>query len=1200
MVGSVVREATGQGAGAGALGPFELGSVIGSGGMGVVWLARHRAQGVPVAIKVIEHRLAQEERYHAAFRHEVRAVASLEHPGIVGVYDYGQVPADHGVLPAGSPYLVMEYVEHGSLDLLRDRMSWPLLRHVALGVLDALAHAHARGIVHRDMKPGNVLLSQQADGVLGVKLTDFGVAHALGAEGDEDVIYASAGTLDYMPPEQSQGQWRDFGPWTDLYAVGCMLWELVTGRPPYEGNAPFALILQHYQAPVPRLSARFEVPLELEGWLRRLLQKAPEGRYVSAADAAWALRQLGAREEAPSRFSSVWPTLKNARSTSRTPTLLWGDAASAQAEAQAEVAWGHATTMALETMGVEASGLLEALAWRDRDAEDGPLSPPGQRPPWEPGWRRSSSGEAQHKPLTGAGLGLYGLRELPLVGRVSERDAIWAALGEVSASGQPRALVVRGPSGVGKSRLVEWMAVRAQELGQATWMRASYGPLGGPAEGMSRMIANYVQGNGMERAKLYGHMVNACKRLAPDLEEGVRAARAAALCELLSPARGGAPSRQTMEVPRVRLEQEQERFEVIAQFLSMASARRPVVVWLDDVMWGAEALGFVRWALTRRDVGDALPVLFLLTAREELLPERPIEGRALSALSSVARVGTLEVGPLPEAAHYALVSELLGLDAGLVAEIAARTQGNPLFAVQLVGDWVERGLLELRGQGLQLVAGAEVSLPDDLHTLWRGRIERLEALPLYGMSGEQVACALELAAALGQEVDLGEWREVCVQEQIPVSPAVVEGLLSQRLVLGTPTGFAFVHGMLRESLERLASERGRLAGNHRACAQLLRSRYGEHAQGHAERVAQHLTLAGDFAGALLPLLDASYQHQLAGQYDRAERVLAEHGRLSARLGLGAEDVRVMRAGMQRAWLGWSRGGAQGEAAEAEAAALEALARRLGHDDVLGEALRLRGLVARFGGALEESLTVLEQALACFERVGDAEGAARAALSVAVALRELGRLEEAEALLIDAVRRAEASDLYILLPRCFGNLAEVSLQAGDLVKARERFERARQSAEAVGDRKGVAFAVQGLGDLALSRGEWAASREWYGKAEAIFAAAGSRYVEDVRLNIAVALVLEERYAQAEARVQTLGKSRGAFQDALGHVIVVACAAARSDWAGWDSGLAKAAAALSRTDVWRRALELVGAHAAGLARSMGEGGRADELERLLLQE
>jgi eukaryotic-like serine/threonine-protein kinase len=719
---------------------------------------------------------------------------------------------------------------------------------------------------------------------------------------------------------------------------------------------------------------------------------------------------------------------------------------------------------------------------------------------------------------------------------------------------------------------------------------------------MGRMIANHVQGTGMERAKLYSHMLSVCKRLAPALDEQVRAARAAALCELLQPAGTGAPTHQTMEVPRVRLEQEQERFEVIAQLLAMACSRRPVVVWLDDVMWGAEALSFVRWALTKRSRDEAWPVLFLLTVREELLPERPLEARALEVLEGVDGVSRLEVGALSEAAHHELVSELLGLEAGLVSEIAARTQGNPLFAVQLVGDWVERGLLELKGQGLQLVPGAEVALPDDMHSLWKARIERLEAQPFYGMPSAHVACALELAAALGQDVDLGEWRALCAQEGLAAGPALVEGLLSQRLAVGTPTGFAFVHGMLRESLERVAGERGRLTGHHRACAQLLRARYGEHAQGHAERVAQHLTLAGDFAGALLPLLDASYQYQLAGQYERAERVLAEHGRLAARLGIGAEQVQVMRARMQRAWLGWSRGGDAGDAAVAEAAVLEEAARRLGHDDVLGEALRLRGLVARFGGALEESLTVLEQALACFERVGDAEGAARAALSVAVALRELGRLGEAEALLLDAVRRAEASDLYILLPRCFGNLAEVSLQAGDLVRARERFERARQSAEAVGDRKGVAFAVQGLGDLALTRGEWAASRGWYERAEAIFMAAGSRYVEDVRLNIAVALVLEERYEEGAARVYALGKSRGAFQDALGHVIVMACAAARGDWSGWEEGIRRTGEALERTDIWRRSLELVGERAVKLAREAGEGERADALERLcgVLQE
>jgi tetratricopeptide (TPR) repeat protein len=945
------------------------------------------------------------------------------------------------------------------------------------------------------------------------------------------------------------------------------------------------------------LTPRFEAPPALEGWLRRLLQKAPEGRYVSAADAAWALRQLDLSADAPVRFSALWPSLTNKQSASATPTMLWGDAIAQQAAQTPPMDWGYATTMALNALETSADNLFAALAWRDRDAEDGPLSPPGQRPPWGASWRRDHTG-AQHKPLTGAGLGLYGLRELPLIGRAAERDAIWDALGQVSQDGQPRAMTVRGPSGVGKSRLVEWMAVRAQELGQATWMRASYGPLGGPAEGMSRMIANYTQATGMERAKLYPHIQHVCKRLAPALDEDVRAARAAAICELLSPA-PSAPTHQTMEIPRVRLEQEQERFEVIAQLMEMACARRPLIVWLDDVMWGAEAVAFVRWVLTRRDASTPLPALFLLTVREELLPERPVEARALDAIEQLDRVQRLEIGPLSPDAHQELVSELLGLDAALIQQIAQRTQGNPLFAVQLVGDWVERGLLELRGHGLQLVHNAQVALPDDLHSIWKGRIARLEAAPHYGMPTAQVERALGLAAALGQEVDLSEWAEVCRMEGIIVSPLLVEALLSQRLAIGTRTGFAFVHGMLRESLERLAAERGQLAHLHRACAQMLRARHGEHAQGHAERVAQHLTIAGDYAEALLPLLDASYQYQLAGQYDRAERVLDEHARLAQELGLSAEDVRVMRAGMQRAWLGWSRGGAHSEQAVQSAAQLEATARRLGHDDVLGEALRLRGLVARFGGALEESLTLLEQALECFKRIGDAEGATKATLSVAVAMRELGRLEEAEALLIDAVQRAEASALYILLPRCFGNLAEVSLQASDWERARERFTRAQRAAEAVGDRKGAAFAVQGLGDLALSQGLWATAREHYAKAESIFAAAGSRYVEDVRLNIAAALALDGLYHQAAQCLATLGKSRGAFQDALSHAIAMTCAAYERDWATWDVRLARAKDALTRTDVWRRSLELIGQRACQLARSAGQEDRAAALEAVLSQ-
>ncbi|MCO4772502.1 MAG: serine/threonine protein kinase, partial [Deltaproteobacteria bacterium] len=158
-----------------ALGPFVLESILGRGGMAVVWRARHQEQGDPVAVKVLTSDGARNPLFFKTFRSEARGAAGLDHPGIVSVYDHGLVDdaadeASAGTLLSGSPYLVMEIAGPGTLTRHKGRLAWPELQGVLLGLLDALAHAHARGVVHRDIKPANVLVGD--DGT--VKLTDFG------------------------------------------------------------------------------------------------------------------------------------------------------------------------------------------------------------------------------------------------------------------------------------------------------------------------------------------------------------------------------------------------------------------------------------------------------------------------------------------------------------------------------------------------------------------------------------------------------------------------------------------------------------------------------------------------------------------------------------------------------------------------------------------------------------------------------------------------------------------------------------------------------------------------------------------------------------------------------------------------------------------------------------------------------------------
>ncbi|MDQ3035832.1 MAG: serine/threonine protein kinase, partial [Myxococcota bacterium] len=269
--------------GAIAIGPFELHAPIGRGGMGEVWRGVHVAQDVPVALKVLRGERALSVGYVAAFRREAERMAALDHPAIVTILDFGVLPADAGArsggrLVGGSPYLAMELAEGGALTA---PLAWPEVASVMRVLLDALAHAHARGVIHRDLKPANVLVSHCADrSRADVLLTDFGIAHAQGSDSPADQRDGELiGTPGFMAPEQVRGDWRDLGPWTDLYALGCVAWSLLAGAPPFDGETPAQILFRQLTHELPRLPAHVAVPEGAQAWIDRLACVSPRARF---------------------------------------------------------------------------------------------------------------------------------------------------------------------------------------------------------------------------------------------------------------------------------------------------------------------------------------------------------------------------------------------------------------------------------------------------------------------------------------------------------------------------------------------------------------------------------------------------------------------------------------------------------------------------------------------------------------------------------------------------------------------------------------------------------------------------------------------------------------------------------------------------------------------------------------------------------
>ena len=249
---------------------------LGRGGMAVVYLARQTDLDRLVALKELAAFHAADADFARRFVRESRLAGSLVHPNVITVFDY----FEH----AGTPYIAMEYVDRGSLRPYVGRMTLAQIGGVLDGLLAGLAEAEKHNIVHRDLKPENLMVTSTGT----VKIADFGIAKATQAADTSAFVTATGttvGTPPYMAPEQAMA--KDVGSWTDLYSVGCMAYELFTGKPPfYDTDEPLAILLRHISEALPPASEVADVDPEISAWIERLTAKDPKSRPESAT-AAW-------------------------------------------------------------------------------------------------------------------------------------------------------------------------------------------------------------------------------------------------------------------------------------------------------------------------------------------------------------------------------------------------------------------------------------------------------------------------------------------------------------------------------------------------------------------------------------------------------------------------------------------------------------------------------------------------------------------------------------------------------------------------------------------------------------------------------------------------------------------------------------------------------------------------------------------------
>lgn len=275
---------------------YEVMSLLGRGAMGVVYKARQIGLDRIVALKILPQGGHEDEETLQRFRTEAKAMAQLHHPNIVQIYDIGE--------EAGIPYFSLEFVDGGSLaQKLHGKPQPPRQAALLLETLAlAIAAAHERGVIHRDLKPGNVLLTTAGQ----PKITDFGLAKLLGAQSGYTLQGAILGTPSYMAPEQARGHTKHIGPAVDIFALGAILYEALTGRPPFQGATVMETMQQlvHDRA-VPARRLRPEIPVDLERIVMKCLEKNPADRYSTAIALAEDLRRFLSGHDVQARSPGI-------------------------------------------------------------------------------------------------------------------------------------------------------------------------------------------------------------------------------------------------------------------------------------------------------------------------------------------------------------------------------------------------------------------------------------------------------------------------------------------------------------------------------------------------------------------------------------------------------------------------------------------------------------------------------------------------------------------------------------------------------------------------------------------------------------------------------------------------------------------------------------------------------------------------------
>jgi eukaryotic-like serine/threonine-protein kinase len=952
-------------------GRYQVRRELGRGGMGIVYLCRDLVADERVALKLLIRPGAKVRPEDAWwFQEEARALAGLCHPAIVRARDFGS-------LEDGTPYLAMDAVPGRSLHewiylahtdgLLPWRIVWTTVDQV----LGALAHAHARGVIHGDLKPSNVLVDipPEGDDEPTVHVLDLGLAwlmqdridHRLdGTQVAEPTVRWGAGTPGWMAPEQIRFAAPHIGPATDLYSLGCVLFAMLTDSEPYSGSNE-ELLSQHKSAPVPEPTLPPGVPPEVASFVMRLLAKRPWHRFEFAADARRAWRQF-----APSTNST------------RTP-LPW-------------------------------MGTQRMPSQHDAASSSETFAP------------------AEQQPST---TGLLALRPSPFVARTAERTRLLEIAAEVAEVGGHRFVLLDGEAGVGKSRLAEWLSEEVHERGMMVPLRARYRKISAPLDGVVGAITQHYRLERADHDIVEKVLMNVWEVPPDDEEEKTWVAATAEWIRPASPGGGVGPSGKRFALDRPEL-----RWLIIRRAFERIGAQRPILLWMDDIHHASTYT--IDGLLSLHRDAPRLGLLVVATARSEAVAADPAANALLSRALRELPSERIEVTSLSPTNTHALLREALPLDDAAVLEAAARSKGNPLFALQLLHAWAGGGHLELRG-GRYFVPKDSIEVRAAMtEGLWE---ERLRALP------EDLRRGALAAAALGGDIRLDVLRAELAQVGIDPQAAISAMKRAQILLGSGGDRLRWPHALLQEHLLTQLYAQPDAAVIFRAASDAL----ALHPAGSSRRIVRHrvanLLRAGDTAGAATLLHGQT--ELLWGKTRDPAATLRDLALLDGKLSgpAGAHHLRWRAEALRHA--------GRLEDARREAEEARRLYEEVGDREAEAHCLRLLGHLASDLAAPSQGRRIVSRALGIFEELRLDHGRAQCEVVLGEIDYLLGDHVHARTILASASERFLKVSDWLGRAQCLVLQGWVEQAGGSPDFARELLRTARADFDAIGYRLGLA-------------------------------------------------------------------------------------------------------------------------------------------------